>query len=53
MADWMDLADRLEALSRDMLAAAPDAPDEIDDQLVQLHAVSLRHYAEYLRSFDR
>ena len=49
--DWNSLADRLEVLAEDLMTAAPAAPDETEPQLMQLHAVSLRHIARRLRLF--
>ena len=49
--DWDSLADRLEALADDLMTAAPAAPDETELQLMQLHAISLRHIARRLRLF--
>ena len=48
MADWRAFAGRLEALHADLMAAAADAPNEIEEQLVELHAISLRHIAHHL-----
>jgi len=49
--DWNALADRLEAVADEMMAAAPAAPDEIEWQLMELHAVSVRHIARRMRLF--
>ena len=49
--DWNSLADRLEVLAEDLMTAAPTAPDETELQLMQLHAISLRHIARRLRLF--
>jgi hypothetical protein len=49
--DWNALADRLEALAVDLMNAASDAPDETERQLMELHAISLRHVARRLRLF--
>jgi hypothetical protein len=49
--DWEALADKLEAIADEMMAAAPAAPDEIELQLMELHAVSIRHVARRLRLF--
>lgn len=49
--DWDSLADRLEVLADDLMTAAPAAPDETELQLMQLHAISLRHIARRLRLF--
>src|SRR5262245_3458656 len=50
-ADWTALADRLETLADDLMTAAPAAPDETERQLMELHAISLRHIARRLRLF--
>lgn len=47
--DWTGMADRLQELSEELLAAASSLPDEIDDQIIQLQSVSLRHYSLHLR----
>jgi hypothetical protein len=49
--DWDALADRLEAAADALMAAAPAAPDEIELQLMELQAVSIRHVARRLRLF--
>ncbi len=49
--DWNALADKLEAVADDLMDAASAAPDEIELQLMQLHAVSIRHIARRLRLF--
>lgn len=49
---WTKLADRLDTLSEDLLAAAPDAPDEIESQLVELQGYGLRHLALRLRMYS-
>lgn len=49
--DWDALADKLEAIADEMMAAAPQAPDEIEVQLMELHAVSIRHVARRMRLF--
>jgi hypothetical protein len=49
--DWDALADRLEAVADEIMAAAPAAPDEIEVQLMELHAVSIRHVARRMRLF--
>ncbi len=49
--DWNALADRLEAVADELMAAAPAAPDETELQLMELHAVSVRHIARRLRLF--
>lgn len=49
--DWIVLADRLEDLADDLMSAAPAAPDETERQLLELHAISLRHIARRLRLF--
>jgi len=49
--DWIALADRLEDLADDLMSAAPAAPDETERQLMELHAISLRHIARRLRLF--
>jgi hypothetical protein len=48
MADWRALAGELEALHEALMTAAPDAPDEIEEQIVELHAISIRHIAHHL-----
>lgn len=50
-ADWNALADRLDAVADALMDAAPGAPDEIELQLMELHAVSIRHVARRLRLF--
>lgn len=50
--DWAALADRLDAVADELMAAAPAAPDEIEWQLMELHAVSVRHIARRLRLFQ-
>jgi hypothetical protein len=49
--DWNALADKLDAVADELMAAAPAAPDEIEVQLMELHAVSIRHVARRLRLF--
>jgi hypothetical protein len=49
--DWNALADKLEALAEELMAAAPAAPDETERQLLELHAISVRHIARRLRLF--
>ena len=49
--EWNSLADRLEALAEDLMNAAPGAPDETERQLMELHAISVRHIARRLRLF--
>lgn len=49
--DWNALADKLDAIAEELMNAAPAAPDEIECQLVELHAVSVRHIARRLRLF--
>jgi hypothetical protein len=49
--DWEALADKLEAIADEMMAAAAAAPDEIEVQLMELHAVSIRHVARRMRLF--
>lgn len=49
--DWEALAGKLEAIADEMMAAAPSAPDEIEVQLMELHAVSIRHVARRMRLF--
>jgi hypothetical protein len=48
---WDALSDKLEAIADEMMAAAPAAPDEIELQLMELHAVSIRLVARRLRLF--
>lgn len=47
--DWNGLADRLEALSEELLAAAGHVEDVADDHLLQLQSVTLKHYSMNLR----
>jgi len=47
--DWNALADRLETIADELMAAAPAAPDETERQLMELHAISVRHIARRLR----
>lgn len=47
--DWNALADRLDAVADELMAASPAAPDETEIQLMELHAVSVRHIARRLR----
>lgn len=49
--DWNALADKLEALADELMASAPGAPDETERQLMELHAISVRHIARRLRLF--
>ena len=49
--DWNALADKLEAVADELMAAAPAAPDETELLLMELHAVSVRHIARRLRLF--
>jgi len=49
--DWNALADKLEGLAEELMAAAPGAPDETERQLMELHAISVRHIARRLRLF--
>jgi hypothetical protein len=49
--DWNALADKLESVADELMAAAPAAPDETELQLMELHAVSVRHIARRLRLF--
>ncbi len=49
--DWNVLADKLEAVADDLMDAASAAPDETELQLMQLHAVSIRHVARRLPLF--
>lgn len=49
--DWDSLADRLEVLADELMTAAPATPDETELQLMELHAISLRHIARRLRLF--
>jgi hypothetical protein len=51
--DWNGLADRLEELAGELMSAAPAAPDETERQLMELHAISLRHIARRLRLFPQ
>ena len=50
-ADWNGLADKLEAIAEQLMDAAPAAPDETERQLMELHAISVRHIARRLRLF--
>ena len=49
--DWNALADKLEAVADELMASAPGAPDETERQLMELHAISVRHIARRLRLF--
>ncbi|HEY7610681.1 MAG TPA: hypothetical protein VIF14_15745 [Alphaproteobacteria bacterium] len=49
--DWNALADKLEAVADALMTAAPAAPDETELQLMELHAISVRHIARRLRLF--
>lgn len=49
--DWQAFADRLESLSEELLTAADALEDDMDNQIVQLQAVTLRHYAHHLREY--
>jgi hypothetical protein len=49
--DWNALADKLEAIAEELMNAAPAAPDETERQLMELHAISVRHIARRLRLF--
>jgi hypothetical protein len=49
--DWNGLADKLDAVAEELMDAAPAAPDETERQLIELHAVSVRHIARRLRLF--
>ena len=46
--EWNVLADKLEALAKELMAAAPD---ETERQLLELHAISVRHIARRLHLF--
>lgn len=46
--DWKELADRIDALADDLVAAAPSASDD-DGELINLWARGLKHYAIQLR----
>jgi hypothetical protein len=48
---WNALADKLEAIADELMDAAPSAPDETERQLMELHAISVRHIARRLRLF--
>lgn len=50
--DWQGFANRLEILSDEIMAAAEALADDLDNQLVQLQAVTLRHYAHHLREYS-
>lgn len=50
--DWHSFADRLESLSAELLTAADALDDDMDNQIVQLQAVTLRHYAHHLREYS-
>lgn len=50
--DWTGLADRLDNLSEEVMAAADSLADDLDNQIVQLQAVTLRHYAHHLRDLS-
>jgi hypothetical protein len=49
--DWNALADKLEGIAEELMTAAPGAPDETERQLMELHAISVRHIARRLRLF--
>jgi hypothetical protein len=49
--DWNALANKLEAIAEELMNAAPAAPDETERQLMELHAISVRHIARRLRLF--
>jgi hypothetical protein len=49
--DWSALADKLEAIADELMTGAPAAPDETERQLMELHAISVRHIARRLRLF--
>jgi hypothetical protein len=49
--DWNALADRLEVVADQLMDTAPGAPDETERQLMELHAISVRHIARRLRLF--
>ena len=46
--DWKQLADRIDALAEDLIAAAPSAGDD-DGEMINLWARGLKHYAIQLR----
>lgn len=50
--DWQDLAARLDGLSEELMAAADALTDDMDNQIVQLQAVTLRHYAHHIREYS-
>ncbi len=50
--DWQALAERLDTLSEEIMTASGALPDDLDNQLVQLQAVTLRHYAHHLREYS-
>ena len=50
--DWQGFANRLEKLSDEIMAAAEALSDDLDNQIVQLQAVTLRHYAHHLREYS-
>ena len=47
--DWRDRADRLDGLSDDLMAAAPDFGGELDTAAMELWSLTLRHYGMLLR----
>jgi hypothetical protein len=49
--DWTDLSDRLYAMSEELFAVAEFAPDEMETQLVELQAITVRHYGHLIRDF--
>ena len=49
--DWNALADKLDTVADELTNAAPGAPDETERQLMELHAISVRHIARRLRLF--
>jgi len=47
--DWNGMADRLDGLAEDLMAAAPDFGEELDQAAMELWSITLRHYAIQLR----
>lgn len=49
--DWAEMAAQLDALSQALFDAAAHVPDEIEAQIVELQAITLRHYGHALRVY--
>jgi hypothetical protein len=50
--DWEGLAARIDALSDDLMSVASHAPDDLETTMMELQALSFRHYAIRLRAFE-